>query len=519
MTIDVSLIPQNRVENLISKLSEIENNIGNIGTDITNNLVHKSGNETISGEKTFTSYTHFTSSEPKLVFKSSVMDITQSGWTAGRNSIAWCEDKNGYESGGIYNNISNDDKVVTSLYAISRKSGKQQSSFIRVGVDGLGNAFTEAPHPTTAQDSSNKIATTAWVNNLDNSVVHKAGNETISGDKTFTNPISITTTADEARFITTFTDVSLDTNPTTNIYNGFKSVDSNGVEFANCNCSYNTAGRIGSNFWVNRNDSGTSVSGGMGIYIDKNGTSAYTQAPTPASGDNSTKIATTNWCYDPAKSTNLVHRTGNETINGKKTFTGELNKVGSARFNAIVINDTSYDYLTNPSEDLYNHIVWRDKNNKDMSYVQQLIDTNGNVHLYYVASNYKTDGTRVNCYIGCNVSRDGGIWTDAPTPATSDNSTKIATTNWVRTLGFIPNYSRQMSISLPYTAPANGFISGVLTAAHSENYYIKVNNIQVQRIYGETNQRVTAPFFIPVYKGDVISTTGGTNTVYFYYAR
>ena len=53
MTIDVSLIPQNRVENLISKLSEIENNIGNIGTDITNNVVHKNGNETITGEKTF----------------------------------------------------------------------------------------------------------------------------------------------------------------------------------------------------------------------------------------------------------------------------------------------------------------------------------------------------------------------------------------------------------------------------------------------------------------------------------
>ena len=184
MTIDVSLIPQNRVENLISKLTEIENNIGNIGTDITNNVVHKTGNETISGEKTFTSYTHFTSSEPKLVFKSSVMDITQSGWTAGRNSIAWCEDKNGYESGGIYNNISNDDKVVTSLYAISRKSGKQQSSFIRVGVDGLGNAFTEAPTPSSS-DSSSKIATTAWVNNLDNSVVHKAGNETITGTKTY----------------------------------------------------------------------------------------------------------------------------------------------------------------------------------------------------------------------------------------------------------------------------------------------------------------------------------------------
>ena len=53
MTIDVSLIPQNRVENLISKLSEIENNIGNIGTDITNNVVHRIGDETIGGNKTF----------------------------------------------------------------------------------------------------------------------------------------------------------------------------------------------------------------------------------------------------------------------------------------------------------------------------------------------------------------------------------------------------------------------------------------------------------------------------------
>ena len=56
MTIDVSLIPQNRVENLISKLSEIENNIGNIGTDITNNVVHKNGDEVINGTKTFNDY-------------------------------------------------------------------------------------------------------------------------------------------------------------------------------------------------------------------------------------------------------------------------------------------------------------------------------------------------------------------------------------------------------------------------------------------------------------------------------
>ena len=343
-------------------------------------------------------------------------------------------------------------------------------------------------------------------NNISNNIVHKSGNETINGTKTFTSSIQRTASLGGGGIsLIKLTDS-----------NGKGSVNQssyyvNGVLYNRLNIINSSSGKEGY-IEIQHNDDGEY----RGV-IGGNGTNLSLTRATSSTTEN--EIPTKGWVNNPATSINVVHRSGDEVINGKKTFTGELNKVGSARFNAIVINDTSYDYLTNPSEDLYNHIVWRDKNNKDMSYVQQLIDTNGNVHLYHVASNYKTDGTRVNCYIGCNVSRDGGIWTDTPTPATSDNSTKIATTNWVRTLGFIPNYSRQMSISLPYTAPANGFISGVLTAAHSENYYIKVNNIQVQRIYGETNQRVTAPFFIPVYKGDVISTTGGTNTVYFYYAR
>lgn len=81
---------------------------------------------------------------------------------------------------------------------------------------------------------------------------------------------------------------------------------------------------------------------------------------------------------------------------------------------------------------------------------------------------------------------------------------------------FAPDYAIGDSISFPFTAPSNGWVSGVLTAAHSENYYVRVNGYDVQRIYGETNQRVTAPFMIFVKKGDVVSTTGGTNTQKFY---
>ena len=58
-------------------------------------------------------------------------------------------------------------------------------------------------------------------------------------------------------------------------------------------------------------------------YAPKN-SPALTGTPTsttPAVGDNSTKIATTAWAL---KSTGIVHTTGNETINGTKTFTNTI---------------------------------------------------------------------------------------------------------------------------------------------------------------------------------------------------
>lgn len=128
---------------------------------------------------------------------------------------------------------------------------------------------------------------------LDNNAVKLNGNQTINDVKTFTSPIPIDTSADDGRVVTKLENITLGTDPTINAYGGFKTVDSNDVQFANCNCSYSTTGKIGCNFWVSRSDSGTAVSGALGIYIDKNGTSAYTQAPTPDVSANNTEIATT----------------------------------------------------------------------------------------------------------------------------------------------------------------------------------------------------------------------------------
>ena len=177
---DLSLIPQNRVENLSTQLGA---------------TVNTSGNQTISGEKTFTSTTRLTAATPQITYKSTNMDITQSGWTPGRNTIAWCQDKNGNESGGVYNRIeTNGTSVMTSMYAMSRKTGSQTNGHITIGVDESGNAFSYAPAPTASNSTSSiNIATVGWVNNSATStnVVHRSGNETIEGSKVLLNNLHI----------------------------------------------------------------------------------------------------------------------------------------------------------------------------------------------------------------------------------------------------------------------------------------------------------------------------------------
>lgn len=140
---------------------------------------------------------------------------------------------------------------------------------------------------------------TFTLNQSGNATINLDGNEdfvtvstdqTITGTKTFNKQISIDTNDYDVRFLAKFNNLTLGTLPTSNVLVGFRSCDSLNKEFANINCSYNTQGRISSNFYVN-NQNG--VIGRLGIYIDKDGSKAYTIAPTPATDDNSTKIATT----------------------------------------------------------------------------------------------------------------------------------------------------------------------------------------------------------------------------------
>ena len=158
-------------------------------------------------------------------------------------------------------------------------------------------------------------------------VVHKSDTETITGAKTFTNTITCLSTNNQwPNALLSKNDLISNnyTNPQNDVSVVLAGLVANNSDF----CGYIASGKTSSGkthtglYVRNRADSsGTNRNGYLAIEIDSNG-NAYTVSPVPAASASfsETKIATVGWVNDPTKSTNVVHRTGNETIDGVKTF-------------------------------------------------------------------------------------------------------------------------------------------------------------------------------------------------------
>ena len=127
-----------------------------------------------------------------------------------------------------------------------------------------------------------------------------------------------------------------------------------------------------------------------------------------------------------------AHKAGNETFTGIKTL-----QVSDD--DAWLIKKANGDYSeAAPEVQVAGAYRVVDKNGKIIGDVRFIRTTAGLQTSSLVARNAVT-GSEVNCVISCNVDNSGTVYTSAPTPATNDNSTKIATTEFVRAQGYIGN--------------------------------------------------------------------------------
>ena len=129
------------------------------------------------------------SDEPSLLLRRNDVDVTNPSGSADRNLTVLFRDKNSINAGWVGTSFSKDGDVSTILLAHNRASGTNYDARLGVVADYDKSTYAYAPTPSAKNDNSTKIATTAWVNTA-STVVHKTGNETIAGTKTFTSPIT-----------------------------------------------------------------------------------------------------------------------------------------------------------------------------------------------------------------------------------------------------------------------------------------------------------------------------------------
>ncbi len=151
---------------------------------------------------------------------------------------------------------------------------------------------------------------------------------------------------------------------------------------------------------------------------------------------------------------NKVGKTGDETIAGNKTFTGLNIFQGSAK---LKVKSERYDVNSFPSTINENIIGIRDKNNIDLGGLASYINNVGDICIYLQAQRKIDGATKYAQPLGVILSQDGNTRTTVNTPSTSDNSSQIANTSWVRQVSALADLSNVVfdGISRKYTKIGN----------------------------------------------------------------
>ena len=120
---------------------------------------------------------------------------------------------------------------------------------------------------------------------------------------------------------------------------------------------------------------------------------------------------------------NAVHKTGNETITGAKTFTSPM---------ATAIGGTYINYASEQQN--YMNTAAYDSSGKLTGEFDCYTDTSGTTHTRLIAFN-PNNYTNYSL-ISASVDVNGDISTHAPTPTSNSNDYNIATTYWVNNRPF-----------------------------------------------------------------------------------
>ena len=246
-------------------------------------------------------------------------------------------------------------------------------------------AFTGTPTaPTPANnDNSTKVANTAFVKSVDSTCVHKTGEETIIGQKTFTVGIKAVNSNSNSKYQTQILGLEKGIYPSGTINDIFWSgYDSAGNRIATIQHYFYSSGAHSleiSNFaWVNNSTANSSLMLGQ----NADGSAFAKVTATPAQSSNTNDIATTAWTT--TKLGNYLPLSGGQ-------LTSSLSVTSSN--GTISIRSTALEKGTLPSSDTYiPSFYFGDANGNQYSYIRELIRPNGDNTLYFTLNRQTLSG-------------------------------------------------------------------------------------------------------------------------------
>lgn len=376
---------------------------------------------------------------------------------------------------------------------------------------------------TATTDAVNKgqlDAVADSVSTLDGNAVHLAGAETITGAKTFTQNVTLTNNAETYRSISVNNSaITKGTAPLANTGTGLYFRDLAASHVGSFATWYNTGGviraAIRANTPIANDDSNYAW-----LVIDNDGTArvkfetagaSTTNANLTEATDltNNTDIALKGWVNNPSMSTNVVHRSGNETIDGTKVFTNHPVVQATTEYSSIGyrVQNTQITRGTAPTTgNATGQWVFQDKNGLDVNNriggMEVSYLTNGDIRTSLEAFKPEASTTQ-NPYTYSSLSlfypASGNPYATAPTPSASVVGNEIITAKW-----YVPNYSKatNKSAETKYTPTKDVrvIIAGTIGSSGDHGYMearVQINDADKFTLYGNyVYAGNTDPFYV-----------------------
>lgn len=342
----------------------------------------------------------------------------------------------------INNTVSSGLTEISNATSESKSQITEEKNAAISAVETSTAPLIQKAETAAAEAEASRVNAEEWAKSVDaENIVHRTGDETISGTKTFNNGIYC---RNGNAYYQNMLGYTVGTVPSSNYYpNTVILNDENGIYFGFYGPEMLTDGSYSVRMGVRSqvNPSKYSILK-IGFLADG---AIYTSAPTPPASDNGTQIATTNWVSDPNKSTNVVHRSGDETIYGYKTFRNDNSM-------AKVFIQGNLGLSENPAiSGGQAQLEFHDKNGEWEGIVGIERYTSGKRILKLQLKDQDDAQNRIEL-----IRNENGVWyATCPTPPTTNNDKAIATTAWVRQVAALKDLSN-VSSNIDYIIEQGG---------------------------------------------------------------